>query len=58
MEKEDDYEIVLATEGEDFQQYVDKDGDRLKDGTPVGIEIKEKGEWELHLLKGVFFDNN
>ena len=49
-----EWTIVYAEDGEDFQQYVNKKGVRIRAGKPIGIEKGDK----LILLDGVYFSND
>jgi hypothetical protein len=46
--KLDDWVIIYAEEGEEFQQYCYPDGEPIEPGTPIGIESESRNE--LHLL--------
>jgi hypothetical protein len=46
-----DWVVICAEDGEEFQHYVDKKGKPIKQGEPIGIE---KGN-VLKLLDGVYF---
>lgn len=47
--------IIYAEDGKDFQEYVDKNGNRIKAKTPVGYEYLYRKEWKIKLFKGIFY---
>jgi hypothetical protein len=51
----DEWIVICAEEGEEFQEYEDKDGKRIAVGEPVGIENPETRRFIL--LNGVFYAN-
>jgi len=49
---------VEATEGDEFQEYVYSDGERVPFGTIIGYEYKdENGLWQIKLKDGVYHLN-
>ena len=49
-----DWEEVEAERGEEFQDYVNSEGESIKGGTPIGVENIKTGEFILY--KGVFYN--
>jgi len=51
--------IIKAEDGEDFQEYVFTNGERVKSGTSIGIEVfnPRTKKWELHLFEDIRFRN-
>jgi hypothetical protein len=47
----DDACIIRAEQGDEFQEYVDVDGNDVPEGTPVGIEIGD----EFVLFPHIFY---
>ncbi len=48
---DEDWIVVEATVGEEYQQYVDKEGLPVPEGEPVGIE---KGD-DFRMLDGIYY---
>lgn len=55
---EDHARFVCAEDGDDFQQYCDKKGKRIKTGEVVGVELKKGNVWKFYLIEGIRYDNN
>jgi hypothetical protein len=52
--------IIEAEEGDDFQEYIFDNGEKVDRGTPIGVEIynPRTEEWELHLFEDIKFRND
>lgn len=49
-----DADIVYAESGDEFQEYVDADGNDIAEGTPIGIESGDT----IVLFENVFYKND
>jgi len=52
-DEDDGWVIIMAEDGEEFQEYMDNAGRIVPAGTPVGLE---KGK-EFIMLKGIFYSS-
>lgn len=47
---------IEAESGEEFQEYVYKDGTRVPEGVVIGYEIEDKnGKVKIELKEGIFY---
>lgn len=51
--EDEEWTIIYATKGKDFQEYKYSNGERVPDGAPIGIEKDD----ELKLLNGIYYSD-
>lgn len=50
---------IEATDGDGYQEYKFENGEKVKQGTPIGVEIfnPRTKKWELHLMDDILFSD-
>ena len=52
-DEDEEWTIIYATKGKDFQEYKYSNGERVPEGEPIGIEKDD----ELRLLNGIYYSD-
>ena len=48
---------IFAEDGENFQEYVYENGEKVPAGTLIGYELKTEDGYKLELKKGIYYAN-